>query len=228
MTGHFDTMKNLQTNHPAITASRPYRGFTLVELMMAATVMTLFIIGGVMSANFLGLREDQLMESKAGANDMSRQLVNQMLYNIRSSKGYDVGNMSGTNFIAITNGTFQGSALKLYVISMTTNQVIDPSQYIVYYYDTSQVANLDGMLWSIASTNGQAASVVASNLIGSFLFTSEDYFGRTQNVRTEKGVIHTTLQFSQFLYPLTSVGSNCLYSSYQVDCRATPHIPDGQ
>jgi len=222
-------MKNLQPNHPAITASRPYRGFTLVEMMMAATVMTLFIIGGVMSANFLGLREDQLMESKAGANDTSRQLVNQMLYTIRSSKGYDIGNMSGgTNFIAITNGAYQGSAVKLYVVSMATNQVINPGQYIVYYYDTSQVANLNGLLWTFNSTNGLAASVVASNLIGSFLFTSEDYFGNTQNVRTEKGVIHTTLQFSEFLYPLTSVGSNSLYSSYQIDCRATPHIPDGQ
>ena len=221
-------MKNLQPNHPAITATGPYRGFTLVELMLATTIMTLFVIGGVMSANFLGLREDQLMESKAGANDTSRRLVNQMLYTIRSSKGYDIGNMSGTNFVAITNGTRQGSALKLYVVSMGANQVIDPSQSIIYYYDTSQAANLNGMLWTFNSTNGLAASVVASNLIGSYLFTSEDYFGNTQNVRTEKGVIHTALQFSQFLYPRTSVGSNSLYSSYQIDCRATPHIPDGQ
>ncbi|HTB86090.1 MAG TPA: prepilin-type N-terminal cleavage/methylation domain-containing protein [Candidatus Sulfotelmatobacter sp.] len=222
-------MKILQHNHSAITATRPGRGFTLVEMMIATTVMTLFVIGGIMSANFLGLREDQLMESKAGANDTSRRLVNQMLYTIRSSKGYDIGNMSsGTNFTAITNGTRQGSALKLYVVSMTTNQVINSGQYIIYYYDTSQAANLNGVLWTFNSTNGLAASVVASNLIGSYLFTSEDYYGNTQNVRTEKGVIHTTLQFSQFLYPVTSVGSNGLYSSYQIDCRATPHIPDGQ
>jgi hypothetical protein len=112
---------------------------------------------------------------------------------------------------------------------MATNQVIDPSQYIIYYYDTSAVSSLNGKLWTFNSTNGSGASVVASNLVNdAFLFTSENYFGNTQNVRTEKGIIHTTLQFSQFLYPLTSVGSNCLYSSYSINCRATPHVPDGQ
>jgi len=210
-------------------ATRRAGGLTLVETMIAVTIMTLFVIGGVMSANFVGLREDQLMESKAGANDTSRRLVSQMLYNIWASKGYDIGNMSGTNFVPITNGLYQGSAIRIYAVSMATNQVIDPSQYIIYYYDTSAVSSLNGKLWTFNSTNGSGASVVASNLVNdAFLFTSENYFGNTQNVRTEKGIIHTTLQFSQFLYPLTSVGSNCLYSSYSINCRATPHVPDGQ
>jgi hypothetical protein len=115
---------------------------------------------------------------------------------------------------------------------MGTNQIINPSQYIIYYYDTSRLANLDAMLWTFNNTNGQTASVVASNLVSTtsntLSFTSENYFGTPQTVRTEKGIIHTTLQFSQFLYPLTPVGSNCLFSSYSIDCRATPHIPDGQ
>jgi hypothetical protein len=67
-----------------------------------------------------------------------------------------------------------------------------------------------------------------SNLINTLYFTSEDYYGRTQSVRTFKGVVHATLQFSLFLYPLTQVGSNQMYEYYRIDCRATPHIPDGQ
>jgi hypothetical protein len=219
-------MKLFSHNLSAVRAARSSQGFTLVEAMIAVAVM-LVVIGGVLSANFLGMREDQLMESKAGANDMSRRTIGQMLYDIRSAKGFDIGNLSGTNFITITNGTLQGGAVKLYMISMMTNQVIDPNRYILYYFDSSQASNLDGVLWKMNSTNGQS-SVVASNLIPPLNFTAEDYSGTTQSVRSYKNVIHTKLQFSQFLYPVTSVGSNGLYNSYSLDCRASLHIPDGQ
>ena len=82
------------------------------------------------------------------------------------------------------------------------------------------------MLW-INSTNG-TATMMLSNLINTLYFTSENYLGQTQSVRTYKGVVHTTLQFSQFQYPLTPVGTNGLFDYYRIECRATPHIPDGQ
>jgi len=84
------------------------------------------------------------------------------------------------------------------------------------------------MLWRYNSTNGASAKVICSNLINTMYFTSEDYRGTVQtNVRTYKGVVHTTLQFQQFQYPLTAVGSNGLFDYYRIECRATPHIPDG-
>lgn len=201
---------------------------TLVEVMITSAVMV-FLIGGLMSANFLGLRQERLMESKAGASETARRSVNQLLYDIRSAKGYDIGTMAGgTNFIAITNGTFQGTALKLYCIAISTNSVIDPSRYLLYYFDTSQAASQNGTLWLINSTNG-AARMMLSNLMSTLYFTSENYRGNPQtNTRTYKGIIHTTLQFSQFQYPLTPVGTNGLFDYYRIECRATPHIPDGQ
>jgi type II secretory pathway pseudopilin PulG len=206
-------------------ARRPELGMTLVEMMFTFFLMGV-VIAGVMSANFLGLRENKLMESKAGASDSARRYINQMLYDIRSAKGFDVGTMSGTNFTAVTNGSFQGSGLKLYMVAVSTNQVVDASRYTLYWFDTSQTNNSNGMLWRMNSTNG-AAVVIVSNLINTFTFTSEDYLGNTQSVRTYKGVIHCTLQFSQFQYPLTPVGTNGLFDYYRIDCRATPHIPDG-
>ena len=198
---------------------------TLIETMIAMAVMSV-VIGGVLSANFLGLRESRLMESKAGASDTARRSINRLLYDIRSAKGFDIGTMSGNNFAAITNGSLQGAGLKLYAIAVSTNQVIDPNRYILYYFDASQVASGNGMLWRLNSTNGSAA-VVVSNLINTLYFTSENYLGYTQSVRSYKSVIHTTLEFSQFQFPLTPIGTNGLFDYYRIDCRATPHIPDG-
>ena len=219
-------MKIICQNRPRrLAADWRRRGMTLIEVMIASTVM-IAVIAGVMSANFLGLRQAKLMESKAGANDAARRYVNLLLYDIRSAKGYDIGSMSGTNFIAITNGNFQGTALKLFVVASSTNQVIDNTRYLLYYFDTSQAASGNGFLWRQNSTNG-VATIVVSNLVNTLYFTSEDYLGNTQTVRTFKGVVHATLQFTQFQYPLTAVGTNGLFDSYRMDCRATPHIPDG-
>ena len=219
-------MKIICQNRPRrLAADWRRRGMTLIEVMIASTVM-IAVIAGVMSANFLGLRQAKLMESKAGANDAARRYVNLLLYDIRSAKGYDIGSMSGTNFIAITNGNFQGTALKLFVVASSTNQVIDNTRYLLYYFDTAQAASGNGFLWRQNSTNG-VATIVVSNLVNTLYFTSEDYLGNTQTVRTFKGVVHATLQFTQFQYPLTAVGTNGLFDSYRMDCRATPHIPDG-
>ncbi|MEY4916185.1 MAG: hypothetical protein RL616_98 [Verrucomicrobiota bacterium] len=212
-----------RASSPAVKKRRA--GFTLVEVMIAGSVM-LMVVAGVLSANFFGLRQSKLMEAKAGASDSSRRYVSQLLSDIKSAKGYDVGSMSGTNFIAITNGNFQGPAIRLFVAAISTNQVIDSSRYILYWFDTTQAASGNGMLNRMNSTNG-VAKVVLSNLVNTLYFTSENYLGDTQTVRTYKGVIHTILQFTQFQYPLTAVGTNGLFDYYRIDCRATPHIPDG-
>jgi hypothetical protein len=200
-------------------------GMTMVEMMFTFLLMGV-VIAGVLSANFLGLREGRLMESKAGASDAARRYVNQMLYDIRSAKGFDIGTMSGTNFTAITNGNVQGPGLKLFMVAVSTNQVVDATRYILYWFDPSQTNTGNGLLWRLNSTNGTSA-IIISNLINTLYFTSEDYLGNTQAVRTYKGVVHATLQFSQFQYPLTPIGSNGLFDYYRIDCRATPHIPDG-
>ena len=212
-----------RTNSPATRRTRA--GMTLIEVMLASALMVM-IVAGVFSAHFFGLRESLLIESKAGANDTARRAISQLLQDIRSAKGYDIGIMSGTNFTLITNGLVQGAGLKLYAMVIGTNQVVDPNIFLMYYFDTNQLASANGKLWRMNSTNGVAV-VAVSNLINTLFFTSEDYFGRTQSVRTYKGVIHATLDFCQFQYPYTTVGSNQLYDTYRIDCRATPHLPDG-
>lgn len=215
----------LPTRNRLVAARWRRLGMTFIEMMFTFLLMGV-VIAGVLSANFLGLRESRLMESKAGASDAARRNVNQMLYDIRAAKGFDIGTMSGTNFTAITSGTFQGVGLKLYTVAVSSNQVVDGNRYTLYWFDPSQTNNSNGMLWRLNNTNGVPV-IILSNLINTLYFTSEDYLGNTQAVRTYKGVIHATLQFSQFQYPLTPIGTNGLFDYYRIECRATPHIPDG-
>lgn len=206
------------------------RGLTLVETMIATTLMATVVVGGLLSANYVGLRESQLVQSKAGASDTSRRTVNGLLTDIRLAKGYNIGNAAGTNFTACSSDTAQqGTAVILYPVLNTTNQAVDTSQYILYYFDLTDATNNDAWLWRVFNVNGSpvAFTVVASNLINTLYFTSENFQGITQTNRTYKGVVHATLQFCEFEYPLTKVGSNYLYDYYRIDCRATPHLPDG-
>jgi len=214
----------------ASKASTRRQGMTLVEVMVASALMVI-VIGGLLSANLVGLQQDQLIESMAGANDTSRNAVNLMLEDIRLAKGYNVGYYStGSSFVACTNGTAQqGTAVLLYPIVNSTNQAVDTSKSVLYYFDSSDSVNNDGRLWRTSNVPGDAMSgiIIASNLINTLYFTSETFLGATQVNTTYKGVVHTTLQFCEYQYPLTRVGSNCLYEYYRMDCRATPHLPDG-
>jgi hypothetical protein len=173
------------------------------------------------------MRQVQLLESKAGASDSARRKIGQLRNDIYGAKGWQIGSWNGTSFTAITNGVYQqGSALIMYTLIINSNQIVDASKYVLYYFDSSQVANFNGRLWYLNSTNGNNY-VLVSNLIDPLFFTSEKYDGTTQMVWTYKSVIHATFQYSQFEYPMTKVGSNGLFDSYRMDVRATPHLPDG-
>ena len=196
-------------------------GHTLIEAMFAGAIMVIVIMA-LMTAHLMGLRENQLVQSKCGASDSSRRTLQQLPVDIRSAKMWNIGSISGSNFVALTNGAVQGTALQL---CQTTNG----SQYTVYYFDLSDVANSDGKLMKTSITNWSPV-VVASNLINTLYFTAENYNGSTQNVslnsKSYKNVIHVNLQFCQFQYPQTAVGTNGLYDYYKVEFRVTPHLPE--
>jgi len=200
-------------------------GNTLVEIMFAVTIMTMLIIG-IMSAHLLGLREDQWVESKAGASDSSRKVLQQLPKDIKSSKMWLIGNMSGTSFVVASNSS-SGTALQLFE---TTNG----SAYILYYFDLTYSNNSDVHLMRNATNTVWSPVLLASNLVNwlgnGYTFQVEDFNGNLMtNAGTSKGykdVIHTTLQYCLFQYPLTPVGTNGLYDFYKMEFRASPHLPE--
>lgn len=197
---------------------------TLVEVMFSSAILVIVVMA-LMSAHLMGMRLSQLVESKAGASDSSRKALNQLPTDIRSAKRWNIGNLSGTsNFVSLADGVAQkGTALQLFP---TTNF---STPYILYFFDLSDTNNSNGRLVRTVNTNWSPV-VLASNLINSLYFLAEDYTGKTAtNEGTSaafKNVIHTTLDFKQFQYPLTTVGTNQLYDFYRLDFKATPHLPE--
>ena len=186
---------------------------------MFASFVIMMVVGALLTAQLVGLRLGQLVDSKSGASDASRRALQQLPVDIHSAKSWQIGSLTGTNFSGITNGTVQGAALQLCQTSAGT-------QYIIYYF--TNVAANNGVLFRTSTANWNP-TVVASNLINTLYFTDENYNGVVQtnfNGQSYKGLIHVILQFCQFQYPLTQVGTNGLYDYYKLEFKATPHLPE--
>ncbi len=186
--------------------------------MFASSILVMVILA-LLSAHMIGLRENQLVQSKSGASDSSRKVITQLSADIRAAKMWAIGNL-GSSFVPDTSGPVQGNALQL-------NSTTNGSVFTIYYFDLSDTNNSNGRL--VRSNNTDRSSIVlASNLIDTLYFTAEDYRGVTQNygAQSYKNVIHTTLQYCQFQYPQTAVGTNGLYDYYRMDFRITPHLPE--
>lgn len=188
---------------------------TLVETMVTMAVFVLLMVA-FLYVHIFGLRQDELVESKLGASDQSRRAFDRVTRDIRSAKVWQIGNVSGSTFTALTNGEAQqGNALQ---ISFTHNYTTN-----IQYYFTA--IGGDNRLCRI-HTGDSSHTVIASNLINTLTFTGEDYRGTVMTDLQWRYVIHFILQFRQFQYPQTTVGTNQLYDYYKMEFRATPRAPD--
>ena len=194
---------------------------TLIEMMFASAIFTM-VIFALMSANWMGMQQDQLVESKGGASDSSRKVLNQLPVDIRSCKMWFVGNLSGTNFTTIVNNTAQqGNALQLF-------ESTNGSQSILYYFTQTNANN--GMLWRSVSTNWSPV-VIASNLINTLVF----YGGELQRQRGHQpGQQHGLQKHRPYASSNSAsssirsrrLGTNCLYDFYILNFKSTPHLPE--
>jgi hypothetical protein len=198
----------------AMSPTRRQAGFTLSEIMVAAGVFSLVVVGFVYCQLF-GMRQDELVNSKVGACELARMSFNDMANDIRAAKIWQVGNGNLSTFTGIPQGSNQnGNALKL---SMT----IDTNQYYLYYFDTNARA-----LYR-AHSGKPTAKCLAPFLTNTMYFQAQNYRGSNQTDLTHKGVIQVVMQFCQFQYPITKIGPNYYYNYYKMDMRLTPHVPDG-
>jgi len=186
----------------------------MVEMMVTMTVFSIAILG-VFYAHIFGLKQDRLISSKLGASDQSRRGFDILTRDIRMAKVWDIGNGTATTFTAIPNGTAQkGNSIRL---SLT----IDTNKYIIYYFNT----NSKELRRRVSGAS--ATTLVASYLTNSMFFQAEQFNGAVQTDLTHKGVINCSMEFAQYQYPLTRVGSGYLYDYYKMNFKVTPHVPDG-
>jgi len=198
------------------------RGLTLIEMIITMAIFG-FAMSAMLTAYIFGLKQDQLVQSKLGASDESRRSFERVSRDIRCANSHDVGNyVVGTNggFTTIPNGPEQtGNALRINLLSTSDN-------CIIYYFVTNGAAGT----WTLnrIHTGDAGPTVIASHLQNSGTFTAEDYQGVPQHSMLDRDVIHFTLDFCEYQYPLTKVGTNCHYDRYIMDFRATPHVPGGK
>jgi prepilin-type N-terminal cleavage/methylation domain-containing protein len=200
---------------------RGCRGLTLIEMIITMAIFG-FAMSAMLMAYLFGLKQDQLVQSKLGASDESRRSFERVARDIRCANNHAVGNYdtsSGT-FTPIINGTNQvGNAIRIYMTA--TN-----ASCIVYYFDT----NSSPGNWTLNRfhTGDGGPALIASHLQNSCTFSAEDYTGTVQTTMLDKDVIHFTLDFVEYQYPLTKVGNGFYYDRYVMDFRATPHVPGGK
>jgi len=199
--------------------------FTLVEMVVSLGIFSMVTLA-VVYAFLFGSKIDQLTQSKLGASDQSRRGFDLLATDVRSAKSTEIGNCtvagdgSLSSFTEIGENTAQqGPALKLY---LTT----DTNTYVCYYFETS-AGKLRRMHSGISGSKIIAQYLTNSTGSNTMYFRNELYNGTLQTVRTHKGVISTTLGFSQYQYPLTRIGTGFYYDRYQLSFKLTPHAPDG-
>jgi hypothetical protein len=208
----------------ASTPPSRQQGLTLVETMTTMGVFGLVIMA-LLYAHIFGLKQDQLVESKLGASDQARRSFEQILRDVRSANMYDIGNYSGGTFTVVSNGILQqGNSVRIF---LTTDTAIS----VIYYFDTNSTPGTNTL--KRIRTGDASATLLADHLTnyygGPLLFYSEDHLGNVISDIQNKRVVHFTLGFLQYQYPLTRVGSgsNYLYDFYKMEFRVTPHVSDG-
>jgi prepilin-type N-terminal cleavage/methylation domain-containing protein len=184
------------------------RAFTVPELLVAMTILSL-TIAGMMVANFFGIRSHEITKVKLGASDEARRAVNLLSAEIRAAKIIRIGNGSATSFAEIPPNTLQqGSAIQIHP---TTNT----AEFVRYFWDSA-----DSQLKR--SLNGSNVVVVVANFItNQLVFTSEDAFGHVLTNNQNNRVIGLQLEFYQLQYPIVRIGPGQFYDYYRLSTKTT-------
>jgi hypothetical protein len=215
-------------------AVRRLGAMTLPEVLISMTLF-IFAVAGLLSTNIFIMRYDELNNSQLGASDQSRVNFEYLEEEIRSALNVQIGTGWHTNFVPITNlGSPQiGDTIQ---IIPSTNATVS----IYYYFQTNAPTN-SSWLVRVATTNGvYTTNLVAQNLTNmtsqwlsnACIFEAFDYTGTnimtndpTSTNYTHNYMVAALLQFYQYQYPLTYVGTNAMFDYYQLQLMATRRTP---
>ena len=190
-------------------------GFTLIEIVVTSAIF-LMVVLAMVAVQIYGLRVYTLAATKLTATAGGREALNNMRDTIRGGKTLYVGIYSNSTFTIIPNGQTQtGNALQVY--SSTNGSATNA---LVFYMDP--VKNNMSELY-----NG-TVSVLANYMTNYYCFTNEDYMGNTLTNYQNNPVIHLTMQFYQWEYPIGYIGSQALnaYDYYTLQTRISRRAKD--
>jgi len=213
-------MKTLQASKSFLSARKAASqwALTLIELMVTMVIFTLVVLA-LISVHLFGMKYDSTVGSALGASDQSRMSLGLLLSEIRKSKNYNIGYLTGTNFTGDAAGVpQQGNTLKLF---WTQNG--DTNHYVQYTLDAAST-ELRRSESGFSGYDVVAQYLTNTTVFGanSNLFVSEDISGAVQTTVNAKWLVHVTLQFYQYKYPKTLVGPGRYYDYYKMEFKAAP------
>lgn len=204
-------MKTFQS-FVAFQPSRRASAFTLVEMMMVVGIFLFIFVGTMVGVQLFGLRICTLEATKLTATQGARIALDHVRDTIREAKTVYVGNCSSADassfsMIGVTNAPQVGNAVIVYPTTNTAN-------YTVFYLDTNTPGNAltEFSVAGSVVTNVQVLTQYVTNLD---IFDAETFPGDLQSsIATNyssldnREIIHMTLQFSQWEYPIAFVGGH--------------------
>ena len=198
-------------------------GFTLVEIYMVVIIFS-FLVLAMVTTQLFAARIYTFAATKLTATASARKGMNAMRDQIRQSSQVDVGiyDTTANTFSYIGNGTNQiGNALLI----MPTNPGI--TNVGTVYYMNQSASNI----CSVVMSNGAVVpATLASNIVvyitNYYVFDAEDAFTNILTTYQNDRVIHIKFQFSQWEYPMASVGNGAMYDYFQMQTRVTRRVMD--
>jgi hypothetical protein len=224
-------MKLLPANmlsHRACAVRVAVSAFTIVEMVVVSAILALLVLWMV-ELQVFALRIYTLAATKTVATQGGRETMNKIRDGVRSANVAYVGTYSPTNaaagFVQTSNGTPQiGNALQLGYLD--TNGVV--TNFIIYYLDnTSPMTTNPPFSYPLCSRDSNGVvDVLAKYVTNYYVFEAEDYRGydlSNETAYNNNGVIHVTLKFDQWEYPIGFIGSNAInaYDFYKLTTRVT-------
>ena len=182
-------MNRQSISRGSIFASAPGRGgFTITELLIAITILSM-VIAGVVSANLFGMKMLRVSQNKLIAGDGARRAIGKMADEIRNATALYVGNVTNGIFSAMPDGVVQsGNGI---LICPSTNQ----AQFILYYLNPS-----DNTFRRSTSTTNKTV-IVAHSITNTVAFTAQDCLGNVlTNSSQMNRTFHVDLEFYQPQY----------------------------
>jgi prepilin-type N-terminal cleavage/methylation domain-containing protein len=217
------------------------RGFTLVEMMVAIAVFALVVLVTV-SMQIYAARVYTLAATKLTATEEARETMNDIRDQVRGARLVYVGNYvyntgnPPVDFAPIANGdSQQGNALMIYPNANTNSFTL---VYLDPGYRTNNFAAFSAngaplgtnSLLLITYTNGglQISNDIADYITNQIVFDSENFEGTILTSNENNYLIHLTLNFAQWEYPIAFIGSNAFnaYDYYQLNTVMTRRDTD--
>lgn len=138
-------------------------GRTLVEMMVASSLLSLVILG-IMSSHIAGLRFTGFVMPKIQNAEYSRQLVSRVIEEIRCATSVSIGTGTVSSFTNAAANTPQvGNAIRVYPS--------DSTSFIYYFQDTNT--------WTVQrmDLNSTQAEVIADQVTNLVVFSMENFGG---------------------------------------------------